>query len=166
MKRAFYVMLVAVMIITACQPKTKIVPVDMAAAKDSVTKVLEKFYSAMEAKDTSTVFALLANDGLYCGTDSKELWDKSTLSNSLVQMFADTSYAMKYSIDKREIRVAADGNTAISIEQFFVKEWSQKMPVRMVYHLMKTGNGWIIDFSSTSFIPNNEDLGKLFKALE
>ena len=43
---------------------------------------------------------------------------------------------------------------------------SQKMPVRMVSHLVKSGNDWLIDFISISFIPNNEDLGKLNKALE
>ena len=42
MKRTFYLMLVAVMTITACQTKTKIVPVDTAAAKDAVTKFLDK----------------------------------------------------------------------------------------------------------------------------
>jgi len=44
--------------------------------------------------------------------------------------------------------------------------FSQKMPMRIVYHLVKNGDNWLIDFISWSFIPNNEDLGKLNKALE
>lgn len=73
---------------------------------------------------------------------------------------------MKYSIDKREIRISADGNSAISIEQCIVKNMSPKIPLRMVSHLVKTGNDWKFDFFSASLIPNNEDLGKLNKALE
>ena len=66
----------------------------------------------------------------------------------------------------REIRIAADGNSAVSVEQMFMEVFSQKMPMRIVYHLVKNGDDWLIDFISWSFIPNNEDLGKLNKALE
>ena len=159
-------MLVAVMTITACQTKTKIVPVDTAAAKVAVTTVLDKYNSAFKAKDANALMTLLTDDGLYCGTDSKELLDKASLSNMMNQTFADTSLKVNYSIDKREIRIAADGNSAICVEQMFFKAFSQKMPIRMVYHLVKNGDNWLFDFVSWSFIPNNEDLGKLNKALE
>jgi uncharacterized protein (TIGR02246 family) len=166
MKRTFYLMLVAVMIITACQTKTKIVPVDPAAAKVAVTTVLDKYNSAMKAKDANAIMTLLTDNGLYCGTDSKELLDKASLSNIMNQTFADTSLKVNYSIDKREIRIATDGNSAIAVEQMFFKAFSQKMPMRMVYHLVKNGDNWLFDFVSWNFIPNNEDLGKLNKALE
>lgn len=58
MKRTFYLMIVAVMIITACQSKTKIVPVDTAAAKVAVTIVLDKYNSAMKAKDANAIMTL------------------------------------------------------------------------------------------------------------
>ncbi|HEX7494388.1 MAG TPA: nuclear transport factor 2 family protein [Bacteroidales bacterium] len=166
MKRTFYLMLVAVMTITACQTKTKIVPVDTAAAKDAVTKSLEKYHSAFKAKDANAIMILLTENGLYCGTDSKELLDKASLSNMMNQTFADTSLKVNYSIDKREVRIATDGNSAIAIEQMFFKAFSQKMPIRMVYHLVKNNDNWLFDFVSWNFIPNNEDLGKLNKALE
>jgi uncharacterized protein (TIGR02246 family) len=166
MKKTFYVMLVAVMTITACQTKTKIVPVDTAAAKVAVTTVLDKYNSAFKAKDANTLMTLLTDNGLYCGTDSKELLDKASLSNMMNQSFADTSLKVNYSIDKREIRIAADGNSAIAVEQMFFKAFSQKIPMRMVYHLVKNNDNWLFDFVSWNFIPNNEDLGKLNKALE
>lgn len=159
-------MLVAVMIITACQPKTKIVPVDTAAAKVAVTTVLDKYNSAMKAKDANAIMTLLTDDGLYCGTDSKELLDKASLSNIMNQTFADTSLVVNYIIDKREIRVAVDGNSAIAVEQMIFKAFSQRIPMRMVYHLVRTNDNWLFDFVSWNFIPNNEDLGKLNKALE
>jgi uncharacterized protein (TIGR02246 family) len=166
MKRTISLMLVAVTLITACQTKTKIVPVDTAAAKVAVTTVLDRYNSAFKAKDANALMILLTDDGLYCGTDSKELLDKASLSNMMTQTFADTSLNVNYSIDKSEIRIAADGNSAIAVEQMFFKTFSQKMPMRMVYHLVKNGDNWLFDFISWNFIPNNEDLGKLNKALE
>jgi len=166
MKKTFYLIFVAVIIITACQTKTKIVPVDTAAAKVAVTTVLDKYNSAFKAKDVNAILTLLTDDGLYCGTDSKELMDKASLSNMMNQTLADTSLKVNYSVDKREIRIAADGNSAIAVEQMFFKAFSQKIPMRMVYHLVKNGDNWLFDFVSWNFIPNNEDLGKLNKALE
>jgi ketosteroid isomerase-like protein len=166
MKKTLYVMLVAVMIITACQPKTKTVPVDTAAAKVAVTTVLDKYNSAFKAKDVNAIIALLTDNGLYCGTDSKELLNKADLSNMMNQSFADTTLVMNYTIDKREIRIAADGNSAIAVEQMFFQAFSQKIPMRIVYHLVKTNDNWLFDFVSWSIIPNNEDIGKLNKALE
>jgi uncharacterized protein (TIGR02246 family) len=166
MKRTFYLMLVAAIIISACQTKTKIVPADTAAAKIAVTSVLDKFSSAMKAKDSNAIMTLLTDDGLYCGTDSKELLNKADLLNLMNQMFSDTSYVPNYIIDKREIRIAADCNSAIAVEQMFDKSFSQKIPFRMVYHLVKNNENWLFDFISWNIIPNNEDLGKLSKALE
>jgi uncharacterized protein (TIGR02246 family) len=166
MKRTFYLIVVAGLIITACQSKTKIVPVDTAAAKIAVTAVLDNYNSAFKAKDVNAFLPLLTDDGLYLGTDSKELMDKETLSSNLKQMLADTSFKVHYTIDKREIRVAPDGNSAIAMEQMLFKPFSEKMPMRMVYHLEKNGDDWQFNFVSWSFIPNNEDLGKLNKALE
>jgi ketosteroid isomerase-like protein len=154
------------MTITACQTKTKIVPVDTAPAKVAVTTALDKYNSAFRSKDANALMTLLTDNGLYCGTDSKELLDKASLSNMMNQSFADTSFKVNYSIDKREIRIATDGNSAIAVEQMFFKAFSQKIPVRMVYHLVKNNDNWLFDFVSWNFIPNNEDLGKLNKALE
>jgi uncharacterized protein (TIGR02246 family) len=164
MKKTFYIMLLAVMIITACQ--TKQGPVDTTAAKEAVTNLLNKWNSTWNAKDANSMMTLLDNNGLYCGTDSKELMDKPSMSNMMSQFFADTSIVPNYSIDKREIRVAVDGNSAIALEQAILKAISPKIPVRFIFHLVKTGDNWMIDFFSGSFIPNNEDLGKLNKALE
>jgi hypothetical protein len=48
----------------------------------------------------------------------------------------------------------------------FMKPFSQKIPVRMVYHLVKNDESWLFDFISWSFIPNNEDIAKLNAALD
>jgi len=141
-------------------------PADLTASKIAVTKVLDSHWSAVKAKDADAVIALVTDDFLSCGTDSKEFWNKADMYNTIKQMLADTSLKIDITVDKREIRIAKDGNSAIALEQMFMKPFSQKIPVRTIYHLVKINDIWLIDFTSTGFIPDNEDIGKLNKALE
>ncbi len=82
------------------------------------------------------------------------------------QMLADTAVKMKFKIEKREIRIAMDGNSAVVIEQTFADFISPKIPIRAIYHFVKNNDAWQIDFVADSFIANNEDVPKLTKALE
>jgi uncharacterized protein (TIGR02246 family) len=166
MRKTLFVLSVAVIILIACEQKPKIATVDKEAAKEAIVSVLDKYHSCLFNKDINSMLPLMAEDGLYCGTDSKEFLDKSAISNAMTQMFADTTLKVSYLIDKREVRIAADGNTAIAVDQFIMALISPKIPVRWVFHLVKTGDAWLIDFTSLSLIPNNEDLGKLNGALE
>jgi ketosteroid isomerase-like protein len=166
MKRLLLVLFIVAMVFTSCQTKTKVLPADLAAAKVAVTKVLDTHWSAVKAKDANTVMALLTDDVLSCGTDSKEFWNKTDMYNNIRLMFVDTSFKIDITIDRLEIRIAKDGNSAIALEQLFMKPYSQKIPVRNIYHLVKVNDIWQFDFTSVSFIPNNEDIGKLNKALE
>jgi ketosteroid isomerase-like protein len=166
MKKLLFVLFIVAMVFTSCQTKTKVLPADLTAAKVAVTKVLDTHWSAVKAKDADAVMALLTDDVLSCGTDSKEFWNKTDMYNNIRQMFADTSLKIDITIDKREIRIAKDGNSAIVLEQMFLNPYSQKIPVRSIYHLVKVNEIWLFDFTSVSFIPNNEDIGKLNKALE
>lgn len=166
MRKVLYVLFMAAMINTSCLTKTKVAPVDLAAAKVAVLKVLDTHWAAVKAKDANAIMALLTDDVLSCGTDSKEFWSKTDMSSTLKQMFADTSLKIDFTIDKRVIQIAKDGNSAIALEQMFLKPYSQKIPVRNIYHLVKVNDIWQFDFTSVSFIPDNEDIGKLNKALE
>ena len=166
MKKALSFLILATMMFFSCQTKTKVAPIDLGAAEVAVTKVLDAHWSAVKAKDADAVMALLTDDVLSCGTDSKEFWNKPDMYNTIKQTFADTSLKIDITIDKRVIRIAKDGNSAIALEQMYLKPYSQKIPVRTIYHLVKVNDIWQIDFASTSFIPNNEDIDKLNKALE
>jgi ketosteroid isomerase-like protein len=150
----------------ACQPKTKIVPVDTEAAKTAISALFDKYNSAFNAKDLNTLTVVLTDDVLCCGTDPSEFWNKKQMSDGWAQAFADTSLKINYSIDRRDIRVAADGNSALVVEQYVMKAISSKIPVRSIYHAVKAGENWMIDFISWNFIPKNEDIVKLNKALE
>ncbi len=138
----------------------------MTESKHEVSKVLDAHWSALKAKDADAVIALVTDDFLSCGSDPNEFWNKTDMYNNIKQMFADSEFIIDITIDKREIRIAKDGNSAIALEQMFLKPFSQKIPVRTVYHLVKDNDTWQIDFTSTGFIPNNDDIDKLNKALE
>ena len=165
MKNLFLIVFVAA-IVFACQPKSQPVVVDLAAAKAEVNTLMETYLTAWNAKDAKTLASLITDDGLYCGTDPSELMDKKTVTDGWTMAFADSTMNYAYTVDKREIRVVSDGNSAIAMEQFTMKAISPKILARLVSHAVKTDDGWKFDFISWSLIPKNEDLGKLYKALE
>jgi tetratricopeptide (TPR) repeat protein len=68
--------------------------------KVAVNALLDKYDSAFKAKDAPTLIALLAEDGLFCGTDPSEIWDKKQISEGWTQAFADTSMMIDFTVDK------------------------------------------------------------------
>jgi ketosteroid isomerase-like protein len=166
MRKTLFVLFTAAMNFFSCQTRTKDIPVDLDAAKEAVTEVLDAHWSAVKAKDADAVIALVTDDFLSCGSDPNEFWNKIDMYNTVKQMFTDTSLKIDITVDKREIRIAKDGNSAVALEQMFMTPFSQKMQVRTVYHLVKIDDNWQIDFTSTGFIPKNEDIDKINKALE
>jgi uncharacterized protein (TIGR02246 family) len=166
MKKIYCLILLAVLTTAGCQPKVQNKPVDMTTVKEEITTLMDQYLKAFTSKDVNTITTLIADDGLFCGTDPSELLDKKALSDMLTQSLADTTMNWSYSVDKREIRVAADGNSAVVLEQFIMPGISPKIPTRLIYHVLKAGDKWMFDFISWSFIPKNEDILKLNKALE
>ena len=166
MKKISYILILLAMIITSCQPKTKIIPVDLNAAKVAVTELLDKYYSALNARDANTCLSFLTEDVLLCGTDPSEFWNKADASKMITQMLADTTVKFNFKIDKREIRISRDGNSAVVVDQMIANFICPKIPLRVDYHLVKKSDVWQIDFCSDNLIPYNEDLAKLNKALE
>lgn len=163
MKDKIIVLFIFVSVIVSCQIKTK---VDMTESKEGVARLLDAHWSALKAKDADAVIALVTDDFLSCGSDPKEFWNKTDMYSTVKQMMANSELKIDITVDKREIRIARDGNSAIAFEQMFLTPYSRKIPVRTVYHLVKDNNTWLIDFTSTGFIPNNEDINKLNEALE
>jgi ketosteroid isomerase-like protein len=127
---------------------------------------MDTYLKLWNAKDVNALLALLADDGLFCGTDPSELMDKKLISNAWALAFADTTLKFFFSVDKRIIRVTSDGNSAIVMEQFVRNPYTPKIPWRLVSHVVKTGNGWKLDFISWNLIPKNEDIAKLNKAVD
>lgn len=159
--------LLMVLFLSSCQQKpVEVQQVDTEAVKVQVIEVMDKYESALTAKDVSQINPLYSEDLLYVGTDPSEFWGKEAMMGYWEQAFADTSITMDYPVDKRDIKVAGDGNSAIVVEQLYAKEWSARIPLRFVYHLVKAEAGWMIDFASVAFIPKNEEVTILNSALE
>ena len=164
MKRNVLIACIAA-IVFACQPKPQPVVVDLAAAKAEVNALMDSYLKAFNAKDVNTLTTFITDDGLYCGTDPAELMDKKSTTDAWTMAFSDTTSNYAIVLDKREIRVGADGNSAIVMEQEFFNP-TPKIQLRVVSHAVKTAEGWKLDFISWSLIPKNEDIGKLIMAVQ
>jgi ketosteroid isomerase-like protein len=166
MKKIISFMILAVMVVAACKPKTEATAVDPVAEKDTLARQMDAMYTAYTAKDISTILNSMTDDCLYCGTDPGEFWDKEGYSSLLKNMAADSSYVPPaFELKKREIRLDKSGTSAIVVDQLYVARWTNKIPLRNVTHHIKVDGAWKIDFSSMSFVPENADLEKIFHSV-
>ncbi|MCK5368420.1 MAG: hypothetical protein KAQ62_07695, partial [Cyclobacteriaceae bacterium] len=76
MKTKPYVLLIVVLMMAACQPKIETKTVDVAADENAVITILDNLQEAINAGNVNNMRTLLDREGLYCGTDPEELWDK------------------------------------------------------------------------------------------
>jgi ketosteroid isomerase-like protein len=156
--RYFQFLSIFLVLFIGCQPATKTEPVDLTAVKEAITTQLDNSYEFLEARDLDALTTILSDNGLYCGTDLDKFWNKEQLLSFYAEMFANDSTVFKVSIDKREIRVNADGNSATCVEQYTWSSLSPKIPIRAISHFVKIGDDWKIDFMSWSLIPKNVDI--------
>ncbi|MFC2119137.1 nuclear transport factor 2 family protein [Bacteroidota bacterium] len=145
----------------ACNPK-----VDVVAEKDLITNALDEIYNAMQTKDADSYLKFFDEGGLFCGSDPGEFWDYEAAKKIINDMMSNSSLNTKYTIDKREIRVADDGKTAITLEQYTVEYVSKYIPARIINHFVKKDGNWLIDFMSFGLIPYNADIGKINGAFQ
>lgn len=165
MKKIYFPMIVTMIIVASCQMKTKSVPFDPVTAKTEVTKTLDSMEMALKSKDVKTFLSFYKEDGLYCGSDPTELWNKEDYAKMITQMMTDTANSFTMNVSKMEIRFNKDGNSANVLRQF-VTNWSKPVEVRSTAHLVKTDKRWIVDFESVAFIPTNNDVPKIITALK
>lgn len=165
MKKFYLVLTIVAVIMTACQQTPKPAPVDIEAEKAAVNEIIENMYSAMKAQDVETLLSFYTEDMIGLGSDPSEMWNKQQITDIWKQMLADTSPEFN-SFGDRFIKVAVDGNSAIAVDQYFMPMFTDKIPFRNAYHLVKKDGKWIILFFNVAFIPKNEDIPKLNAALE
>ena len=168
MKKHYYLLLLLVFAFVACQqPQIEAAPpkpVDLDAAKKEVAAMLDNYHGSMKAKDASALANLFAEDGLYCGTDPNELWDKEAFADYIRKAFSDTAVTNNYTVERRKVRVSPDGKSAITVEQF-IDSYSPKILVRVVSHLVKDSVSWKLDFTSWALVPSNDDVPKINEAM-
>ena len=171
MKKNILFAILAVIFIAGCQPKVddkqekQDEPIDLASVKDSISLVMDNYFEAYNSKDLETYSNLLADDGLFCGTDPGEFWNKKEIVDMVKLQFADTSFNWTLSPDNQEIRVSSNGMSAIIVSQYLVTQISPKIPIREITHIIKAENRWLISFTCYNFITENENVEKLNQAL-
>jgi len=168
MKTKIPTLIALMMLLFACQPKEeqRSKPVDLDAAKTEVKALIDDFDKAIIKSDWDGILKMLSKDGWYSGTDPSEVWNYDQYTVELNKMKSDTTFKVDFVVDKQIIKVDSAGLNALVLEQFVIKQFSEKMTIRNVLHTKKEGNIWKIDFFSMSFIPKNEDIEKINKALE
>jgi ketosteroid isomerase-like protein len=164
MRKLYFILTIAV-VITACQQTPKTISVDIKAEKDAIAALFDKYYSAMNEQDVTTLISCFTEDVLCCGTDPSEFWNKQEMNELWTQWLANSGFEPNF-IGEREIKVATDGNSATIVDQYLHPTFSPIIQIRNTYHVVKTNDKWMILFWSVSFIPKNEDISKLNEALE
>ena len=165
MKNSILFGILATMVAAGCQPTVQEIPVDLASVKDSISLVVGDYLKAVNSKDLDAYGALLADEGLFCGSDPGEFWSKKEVVALMKQQFADTAFNWQLTPDRQEIKVASDGKSAIIVNQYLIAELSPKIPMREISHVIKTESGWLISFNSWNFITENKNVGILNNAL-
>jgi hypothetical protein len=154
-----------VMLMTSCQPKPETVVVDPEAIKTELNNFMDEYNVAYKSMDINKMTALCTDNVLFLGSDPSEFWSKKQMTDYITSQGLDT-IKLEFVIDRREILVAADGNSAIVVEQFLMPLVSPNMAVRSIDHIVKVGDGWKFDLISWNVIPRNEDIPKLNAAFE
>ena len=76
MKAIFYSVLLAATSIFSCQPPSKPDSFDPVVQRLELIKTLDQLYRAYNTRNIQSFLSLMADDGLFCGRDSKNLWDR------------------------------------------------------------------------------------------
>ena len=154
------------LIINPPELQSKRKPANLEEAQKAVNLLMDNFADRLKARNAGELAELLSEDGRYYGTDPGELLCKLAMYDTWSRQFADNSQNLDYTVDKRYIRVSPDGNSALVVEQFTLRQYTPNIPWRMISHAVKTGRHWKLDFISWNLTPKNEDIAKLNKALE
>ena len=165
MKKICFILSIATVLVTACQQAPKTSAVDMEAEKAIIDSIFTVFNAAFSNKDVSTLSSYLTEDALCCGTDPSEFWTKQQITDLWAQMLADSAPKINF-ISDRKIKVAADGHSAVVVDQYMMSAFSPNIPWRNIYQLVKVNDHWMIDFLASNFIPKNEDIQKLNEAMD
>jgi len=166
MRKVTLLLCAAVILMTSCQQKPPTVVVDSEAIKAELTIFLDEYNVAYKAMDINKMTSFCTDNALFLGSDPSEIWDKKQITDYFMSQGLDSTMQLEFVVDRREILVAADGNSAIVVEQFILPVISPNLPVRCIDNVVRVGDGWKFDLLSWNVIPRNEDLPRLNAAFE
>lgn len=166
MKRLINLILFTTIITLSCTTEIENKSENTAEINSIIIQLADKYLASWNSKNLNSLDSLIAEDGKFYGSDPDEIMDKAALFGMYTSFFSDTTSDYQYTVNMRNIKIAANGKSAIVMERIIFPAWSPKMPMCQTSHFIKTGDSWKIDFISWGFIIKNEDVPKLNHALK
>jgi uncharacterized protein (TIGR02246 family) len=137
--------------------------IDLKAEEVAVANLLNKLYAAWDRQDVPTMVSLLTEDVLFCGNGPSEIYNKQQITEGWTQMLAQP-FKLDF-IDKPIIRIAPNGQSAVTMQQYFMPAFSTKIPLRNGYHLIKINDNWLIFTCNSCCAIKDEDFPKINEVL-
>jgi len=107
MRKTFYLTFIALMIITACQSKSKNASDDNGAIRD----IIDQWVNAIKSKDINKVISIFASDAVEMPPNEPIAVDIEAIKKGWELWFSDTTYlhnAYTYKIDNIEVSTSGD----------------------------------------------------------
>lgn len=156
--------LTLLVLLFSCNTAPKHEPVDIAAEEVAIKGVFDTLFKSVEDRNIDLLASVLADDGIFMGTDPDELFPKDTVVASWKQMMQMPEIPPFEFISEPLIRIHPDGKDAIVVQQYYWKLFTT-LPLRQTFWMVKSDSVWLIDFFDFSFIPYNEQIPALNAAV-
>jgi hypothetical protein len=138
--------------------------IDTAQARQDLNTMADELHRLFKNKDLAFVDKYMAKDGIYMGTDPSEILNYDDFRAYQQQMLNDPAVNIPdYKISRRDIVI--HGTSALIIDQFLFPDISEKVMLRNISHARHENGKWVVDMYSWNFIPKNEDIPKIDRAL-
>ncbi|MEZ5070713.1 MAG: nuclear transport factor 2 family protein [Bacteroidales bacterium] len=129
--------------------------IDLKAEEAAIDQVFETLFTAIDERNLEKFASVLADDGLFLGTDPEEQFPKDSMVASWSLMMQMPEIPPLEYINEPLVRIQPDGKTAVVVLQF---HWDlfTPLPLRQSFWMVKKDTTWLIDFFDFSFVPENE----------
>jgi hypothetical protein len=156
--------LVVLVLLFACNTAPAPEPVDLAAEEAAIKGVFETLFKAVDDKNIDLLASVLADDGLFMGTDPGELYPKDSIVAAWTQVMQLPEIPPFEFIGEPYIRIHPEGKTAVVAYQY---NWElfTPIPLRQTFWMVKSDSVWLVDFFDFSFAPYNEQIPALNAAV-
>jgi ketosteroid isomerase-like protein len=133
MKKIMYFTIIAAMMITACEPKTKTASVDTRAEADSIRSLEQQWSDAIKASDVDKIVSFYAPGAVAMSANKPISLGLEAIRKTEESSFADTTSIFKtYSSTIDSIEVSASGDLAYARGSDRVSQNSPKGPAEEI----------------------------------
>ena len=158
--------LTALLFLFSCNTTPKAEPVDLKAEEAAIHQVMDTWFTAIDDRDIDALASVLAEDGVFIGTDPGEVASKDTIVAIYDHVMQMSQVPTCEFISEPIVHIQPDGKMAVAVQQYHLKfEKPMAMPMRHTFYMVKSDSTWLIEFMDLSFAPFNEQVAVMEKAL-